>query len=235
MTTTTQGSRSVVTLTGRAGRPSRWSPEANQKILRDWWTSPPAPPRGRPALRRAPSPRLWRRSGGSGLSPDRQSEIQERPRDPFASIRRACCSPWGRAEGLQDHRSNAQAMTRSAERLQVTAEQTGKEIQATFAQSRRMKSLYSPLGLSGAAARWAEESGHPPGLSLFSARTTLSALLEPVFERFSCSRSETLLRRASASWAVGFLFPPWSRGRRGIHPERTANREGRDRPRADSS
>ena len=42
--------------------------------------------------------------------------------------------------------SNAQAMTRSAERLQVTAEQTGKEIQATFSQvAGRMKSLYSPL------------------------------------------------------------------------------------------
>ena len=37
-------------------------------------------------------------------------------------------------------------MTRSAERLQVTAEQTGKEIQATFSQvAGRMKSLYSPL------------------------------------------------------------------------------------------
>ncbi len=40
----------------------------------------------------------------------------------------------------------AAAMTRSAERLQATAEQTGKEIQATFAQlAGKMKSLYVPL------------------------------------------------------------------------------------------
>jgi len=42
--------------------------------------------------------------------------------------------------------TNAQAMTRSAERLQVTAEQTGKEIQATFAQvAGKVKTLSSPL------------------------------------------------------------------------------------------
>jgi hypothetical protein len=40
----------------------------------------------------------------------------------------------------------AAAMTRSAERLQATAEQTGKEIQATYAQlAGKMKSLYTPL------------------------------------------------------------------------------------------
>lgn len=40
----------------------------------------------------------------------------------------------------------AAAMTRSAERLQATAEQTGREIQATVAQlAGKMKSLYAPL------------------------------------------------------------------------------------------
>lgn len=40
----------------------------------------------------------------------------------------------------------AVAMTRSSERLQATAEQTGKEIRATFAQlAGKMKSLYAPL------------------------------------------------------------------------------------------
>jgi len=40
----------------------------------------------------------------------------------------------------------AAAMTRSAERLQATAEQTGREIHATFAQlAGKMKSLYAPL------------------------------------------------------------------------------------------
>ena len=42
---------------------------------------------------------------------------------------------------------NTQAMTRSAQRLQVSVEQAGQEIQATFSQlSTRMQSLYSPLG-----------------------------------------------------------------------------------------
>ena len=41
---------------------------------------------------------------------------------------------------------NAQAMTRSAERMQVTAERATKEIQGTFAQlAGRVKSLYSPV------------------------------------------------------------------------------------------
>jgi len=40
----------------------------------------------------------------------------------------------------------AAAMTRSAERLQAIAEQTGREIQASFAQlAGKMKSLYAPL------------------------------------------------------------------------------------------
>ena len=40
----------------------------------------------------------------------------------------------------------AQAMSRSAERLQVTAEHTGKEIQATFTQlAGKVQSLYTPL------------------------------------------------------------------------------------------
>ena len=41
---------------------------------------------------------------------------------------------------------NAQTITRSAERLQVTAEQAGKEIQATFAQlAGKVKAAYSPI------------------------------------------------------------------------------------------
>ena len=77
----------------------------------------------------------------------RQSEIQEAPRDPFAFYQKGVLqSVEGAQKAFKIIESNAQAMTRSAERLQVTAEQTGKEIQATFAQvAGRMKSLYSPL------------------------------------------------------------------------------------------
>jgi hypothetical protein len=42
---------------------------------------------------------------------------------------------------------NAQAVTRSAERLQMTAERSAKEIQNAFAQlSGKVRSLYSPIG-----------------------------------------------------------------------------------------
>ena len=41
--------------------------------------------------------------------------------------------------------TNAQAVTRSAERLQVSAEQASQEIQAAFAQlANRLPSLYTP-------------------------------------------------------------------------------------------
>jgi hypothetical protein len=47
---------------------------------------------------------------------------------------------------FQAFEGNAQAVGRSAERLQATAEQTGKEIQATFTQlAGKVRSLYSPL------------------------------------------------------------------------------------------
>jgi len=77
----------------------------------------------------------------------RQREIQEAPRDPFAFYQKGVLqSVEGAQKAFKIIESNAQAMTRSAERLQATAEQTGKEIQSTFAQvAGRMKSLYSPL------------------------------------------------------------------------------------------
>jgi len=46
---------------------------------------------------------------------------------------------------LHQSHGNAQAMTRSAERVQLSAERATKEIQGTFAQlAGRVKSLYSP-------------------------------------------------------------------------------------------
>lgn len=48
--------------------------------------------------------------------------------------------------GLALFEGTAQAMSRSAERLQVTAEHTGKEIQATLTQlAGRVQALYTPL------------------------------------------------------------------------------------------
>jgi branched-subunit amino acid aminotransferase/4-amino-4-deoxychorismate lyase len=77
----------------------------------------------------------------------RQSELQEAPRDPLSVYQKGVLeSVEGAQKAFKILESNAQAMTRSAERLQVTAEQTGKDIQATFAQvASKVKSLSAPL------------------------------------------------------------------------------------------
>jgi hypothetical protein len=75
-----------------------------------------------------------------------QSEIQGGSRDPLACYQKNVLeSVEGAQKAFKLIEGNAQAMTRSAERLQVTAEQTAKEIQATFAQlAGKVKSLYVP-------------------------------------------------------------------------------------------
>ena len=78
---------------------------------------------------------------------NRQGELQEVSRDPFSVYQKGVLeSVEGAQKAFKMLETNAQAMTRSAERLQVTAEQTGKEIQATFTQvAGKVKTLSSPL------------------------------------------------------------------------------------------
>ncbi len=73
----------------------------------------------------------------------RQADMQEK--DPLACYQKNVLdSVEGAQKAFKVLEGNAQAMTRSAERLQVTAEQAAKEIQATFAQlAGKVKSLYS--------------------------------------------------------------------------------------------
>ena len=74
-----------------------------------------------------------------------QSSWQEAPRDPLAWYQRALTDgvehtqKWFRMlEG------NAQAVTRTAERLQTTAEQAGKGIQESFSETvTKMKDVYA--------------------------------------------------------------------------------------------
>lgn len=75
----------------------------------------------------------------------RQGDMQDAPKDPLACYQTNMLeSVEGAQKTFKLFEGNAQAMTRSAERLQVTAEQAAKEIQATFAQlSGKVKSLYS--------------------------------------------------------------------------------------------
>jgi nucleoid-associated protein YgaU len=148
MTTTTQGSEVFAHMTGRAVEAFSMVAEANQKILRDLVDlSASTAKEGVRLYAELQSSAVEALKEGQDYLLSRQSEIQEAPRDPFAFYQKGVLqSVEGAQKAFKIIESNAQAMTRSAERLQVTAEQTGKEIQATFAQvADRMKSLYSPL------------------------------------------------------------------------------------------
>ncbi len=148
MTTTTQGSEVFAHMTGRAVEAFSMVAEANQKILRDLVDlSASTAKEGVRLYAELQSSAVEALKEGQDYLLSRQSEIQEGPRDPFAFYQKGVLqSVEGAQKAFKIIESNAQAMTRSAERLQVTAEQTGKEIQATFAQvAGRMKSLYSPL------------------------------------------------------------------------------------------
>jgi hypothetical protein len=77
----------------------------------------------------------------------RQDELPEAPRDPLSFYQKGVLESVESAQRtFKLFEGTAQAMSRSAERLQVTAEHTGKEIQATFTQlAGKVQSLYTPL------------------------------------------------------------------------------------------
>jgi len=82
---------------------------------------------------------------GQALMLRRQTDLRDAPKDPVSCYQTHVLeSVEGAQKTFKLFEANAQAMTRSAERLQVTAEQAAKEIQATLAQlAGRVKSLYS--------------------------------------------------------------------------------------------
>jgi len=77
----------------------------------------------------------------------RQDELQDAPRDPLNFYQKGVLDSVESAQRtFKLFESTAQAMSRSAERMQVTAEHTGKEIQATFTQlAGKVQTLYPPL------------------------------------------------------------------------------------------
>jgi hypothetical protein len=74
-----------------------------------------------------------------------QSTWQEAPRDPMAWYQRALTDGVEHTQKwLRLVEGNAQAVTRTAERLQTTAEQAGKGIQASFSEAvTKMKEVYA--------------------------------------------------------------------------------------------
>ena len=148
MNTTTQANELFSQMTGRAVEAFSVFAEANQKIMRDLVDlSASTAKEGVRLYAELSSSAVEALKESQSYLLRRQSELQEAPRDPLSVYQKGVLeSVAGAQKAFKILESNAQAMTRSAERLQVTAEQTGKDIQATFAQvASKVKSLSAPL------------------------------------------------------------------------------------------
>jgi hypothetical protein len=73
--------------------------------------------------------------------------MQDAPRNPLGAYHKGALESMESAQKtFQLFEGTAQAVSRSAERLQASAERAGQEIQATFTEvAGRVKSLYTPL------------------------------------------------------------------------------------------
>jgi hypothetical protein len=124
---------------------SLWA-DANQKVLRELVDlSASAAKEGVRLYAEIQSAAVETVKDGQAFLLRRQTEMQDAPKDPFACYQSNVLeSVEGAQKAFKLFEGNAQAMTRSAERLQVTTEQAAKEIQTTFAQlAGKVKSLYS--------------------------------------------------------------------------------------------
>jgi hypothetical protein len=132
--TSTQTGEMLAQMTGTAVEVFTLLADANQKVLRELVDlSAGAAKEG---------VRLYAELQSSAVEAvkDSQTMLLQRPSElPFGAP--------GVHAAFRLFEGNTQAMTRSAERLQISVEQAGQEIQATFSQlSTRMQSLYSPPG-----------------------------------------------------------------------------------------
>jgi hypothetical protein len=83
---------------------------------------------------------------GQGYWLRRQSELGEVPKDPFAWYQKSLLEGTEHTQkAFKFLEANAQAVARTAERIQTTADKAAKEIQQTFAQvAEKAKALYTP-------------------------------------------------------------------------------------------
>ncbi|HKW95744.1 MAG TPA: hypothetical protein VJX92_27905 [Methylomirabilota bacterium] len=135
-------------LTGRTVEAfSLWA-DANQKVLRELVDLSAATAKeGVRLYAEIQSSAMEAMKEGQAYVRRRQSELEDPPRDPLGAYQKGVLeSVEGTRKAFRLFEDTAQAMSRSAERLQGTAEHTGREIQATFAQlARNVQSLYTPL------------------------------------------------------------------------------------------
>lgn len=134
--------------TGRAVEAfSLWA-DANQKVLRELVDlSASTAKEGVRLYAEVQSSAVEAVKEGQSYVLRRQGELQDAPRDPVSFYQKGVLESVESAQkAFKLFEGTAQAMTRSAERLQATAEHAGKEIQATFVQlAGKVKSLYAPL------------------------------------------------------------------------------------------
>ena len=148
MTNSLQVNELMGELTGRTVEAfSLWA-DANQKVLRELVDLSAGTAReGVRLYAEIQSATLEAVKEGQAYLLSRQDAMQDAPRDPLGACQKGALES---AESAQKTfrllEGTAQAMTRSAERLQVTAEHVGQEIQATVTQlAGKVQSLYAPL------------------------------------------------------------------------------------------
>lgn len=125
---------------------SLWT-DANQKVVRELAElSASAVKEGVQLYAKLQSSALDAVKEGQGYWLRRQTDLAELQKDPFAWYQKSL------VEGIQETQKsfkllegNAQAITRTAEQLQATAERTAREVQQTFSGlAADVKALYTP-------------------------------------------------------------------------------------------
>jgi hypothetical protein len=143
-----QSNELLAQFTGRAVEAfSLWA-DANQKLLRELVDlSASTAKEGVRLYAEIQSSAVEAVKEGQSYVLRRQDELPEAPRDPLSFYQKGVLESVESAQRtFKLFEGTAQAMSRSAERLQVTAEHTGKEVQATFTQlAGKVQSLYTPL------------------------------------------------------------------------------------------
>ena len=143
-----QSNELLAQFTGRAVEAfSLWA-DANQKLLRELVDlSASTAKEGVRPYAEIQSSAVEAVKEGQSYVLRRQDELPEAPRDPLSFYQKGVLETVENAQRtFKLFEGTAQALSRSAERLQVTAEHTGKEIQATFTHlAGKVQSLYTPL------------------------------------------------------------------------------------------
>ena len=147
MATTKKADEMLGQFTGKAVDAVALWADANQKILRELVdVSANTAKEGVRLYAELQSTAVEAVKAGQDFVLRRQVELQDVQKDPVAWYQKSLLDGIdGAQKAFKLLEGNAQAITQSAERLQASAEQAGKEIQQTFASlGTKIKTLYTP-------------------------------------------------------------------------------------------